>query len=394
MISMPREPVTSRSSSFRGERLQLVREFRAYTQKEMSTIVATSSAAISDFENGKRIPSDSLIERIAFESGFLTDFFYRRLEDPFLDAECSFRHRRAAAQRTKDQVRAHAALVSIVVDRLRGIFHFPEATIPSIQADIRADIERAAEGCRSAWQLDTNAPIRHVGRVLEHAGIVVIAGSVDVTKIDAFSRLGRNPLVFLNRARGTYPSRWNFDLAHELGHLVLHRELLTGSVETEMAADSFASAFLMPARSFGTEFRSRDFSWSLVFELKRRWQVSAAAIVRRGRDLGLISEVTYRRAFQYMSAKRWRVVGEPYEPDFQEPELFLEGLKAVRESQAGDLSTFAEELGFSGAVFRKVTGIPVKTNTSGPVIRFPGDDEHVLARESEPTLFPSQAPPR
>jgi Zn-dependent peptidase ImmA (M78 family) len=54
----------------------------------------------------------------------------------------------------------------------------------------------------------------------------------------------------------------------------------------------------VPAKPFGREFRTRAFRWQHIFELKQRWQVSAAAIVRRARDLNLLDDLAYRRAFQ------------------------------------------------------------------------------------------------
>lgn len=352
---MPREAAQSGSQPFRGERLQLVREFLGLTQKELSLALGTSAAAVSDFENGKRLPSDEFLSRLQSETGFLQHFFLTRVNDPFLEVECSFRHRRTTSQKDKDRVRAHAALIGMVIGVLRDYVRFPTVQVPTLSGQLQADFEQAAQQCRATWKLDLNAPIKQVGRVLEHAGIVVISGSVDVAKIDAFSRNSDNPLIFLNRTVGTFPSRWNFDLAHELGHLVLHRDMGTGSQETEIAADAFASSFLLPAEAFIREFTNKRFSWSLVFELKRRWQVSAAAIIRRGYDLDLINSVQYRRAFQYMSAKRWRVRGEPFEPKFQEPELFEDALSAVRLNYHPSLANFGEILGMSLRVFEEVT---------------------------------------
>jgi Zn-dependent peptidase ImmA (M78 family) len=235
-----------------------------------------------------------------------------------------------------------------------------------------SELEAAAEQCRIHWGLDTDAPILQVGRVLESAGVVIVPSTVDTTKIDAFSRHGKNSMIFLNRGAGTRPSRWNFDLAHECAHLVAHRNVPTGSLETEQAADQFASAFLLPARSFGREFRTRRFEWRHVFELKERWQVSAAAIVRRARDLHLLDELAYRRAFQYMSFKKWRTKGEPYEPKFQEPELFLGAINALLKSKKKTLAQLCAEVGISQKVFSDITGIQgLDTAQLGNLMAFP-----------------------
>lgn len=365
-------PVQSPSTAFWGERLQLVREFRAYTQKEMGDLLGVSHALISDYEKGKRFPSADLLNSLSDKTGFVPDFFLRRIEDPFLETQCSFRHRRNTAGRLKDQVRAQATLLGIIVSSFKSWLRFPEFNVPSIPALTTSELEVAAEQCRVHWGLDLDAPILQVGRVLESAGVVIVPSTVDTTKIDAFSRHGKNSMIFLNRGAGTRPSRWNFDLAHECGHLVVHRNFPTGSLETEQAADQFASAFLLPPRSFGREFRTRRFEWRHVFELKQRWQVSAAAIVRRARDLHLLDELEYRRAFQYMSFKKWRTKGEPYEPAFQEPELFLGAINALLKSKKKTLAQLCAEIGISQKVFNDITGIRGQdTAQLGNLLAFP-----------------------
>lgn len=356
------------SGRFWGERLQLVREFRGLTQKEMGGLLRISHAVISDYEKGKRFPAPIVLDMLSAETGFLPGFFLRRIEDPFLDSECSFRHRRSTAGRLKTQVRAQATLLGMVLSSLKALLRFPSFDVPQILASTPTEIEKAAEKCRVYWKLDIHAPILQVGRVLERAGVVIVPSSVDTTKIDAFSRHGNNSLIFLNRGANTRPSRWNFDLAHECGHLVLHGEMPTGSRATEEAADRFASAFLLPANAFGREFRTKQFSWQHLFELKRRWQVSLAALVRRARDLNLIDEDSYTRAFQYMSYKKWLRTVEPFEPAFQEPELLVNGLRALGTILKKTLPELCNDLCISEKVFAEITGttlsrgLPERTN--------------------------------
>jgi Zn-dependent peptidase ImmA (M78 family) len=139
----------------------------------------------------------------------------------------------------------------------------------------------------------------------------------------------------------------------------MHREVPTGSQETELSADQFASAFLLPKTAFAREFRTRRFSWEHVFEIKRHWQVSAAAIVRRARDLGFMDETSYRRAFQHMSFMKWRTEGEPYEPQFQEPELFLNALNALGNGVSKTILELCADLNLSPKTFADVTGFVV-----------------------------------
>lgn len=343
---------------FWGERLQLAREFRGITQKNLGSEVAASYSLISLCESGqKRNPAPDLIEACGSVLGFEPSFFYVPLEDAFREDECSFRHRRATSERLKAQIRAHATLIGMVIERLRSVFRFPKINLPRLPATSFEEIELAAEQCRQHWQLSLDAPILHLGRALEHAGVVIVRHLVQSTKVDAFSRYGRTSVIFLNQAIPS-TSRWNFDIAHECGHLVMHPGIPTGTVETEIAADRFASAFLMPRKAFSREFRTGTFSWKHIFDLKRRWQCSAGAIVRRAYDLGLLGAVAYRQAFKNMSARGW-TKGEPNEPAFQQPELLEGALRNLGIKVDLTLDQLCLELGFTPDTFKEVTGVPI-----------------------------------
>jgi Zn-dependent peptidase ImmA (M78 family)/transcriptional regulator with XRE-family HTH domain len=348
---------------FHGERLQLAREFRSLTQKELAEKICASHALISQYESGKkRSPSPLLVSSLVDELGFSEEFFYRKIEDSFLPHECSFRHRRAAAEKLKTRIRAHATLLGMVVGKLRNYFKFPALDLPSYPAQSDFEIESAAEATRHHWKLGIDAPLKYVGRVLENAGVIIVPHLVATTKVDAFSRQGQTTLIFLNEAIQS-TSRWIFDIGHECGHLVMHAGLPTGTVETEQAADRFASAFLMPRNAFSRDFGSQrgSVSFKRIFDLKRHWRTSAAAIVRRAYDLDLITAVDYRRAYQYMSLKGWRSAGEPYEPEFQKPELLRAAINALGPECGLTMNQLCMDLHFTPSTFRAVTNIEAPT---------------------------------
>lgn len=59
--------------------------------------------------------------------------------------------------------------------------------------------------------------------------------------------------------------------------------------------------------------------WPALFELKRHWQVSLAALLMRARTLKRMTEGTYRSAIKTASARGWRRVepvplGQPEQP--------------------------------------------------------------------------------
>jgi Zn-dependent peptidase ImmA (M78 family) len=204
--------------------------------------------------------------------------------------------------------------------------------------------------------------------VLENAGVVIVPNLVK-SDVDAFSRCGPTAIIFLNQAIKS-TSRWHFDIGHECGHLVMHRGIHTGSVETEDAANRFASAFLMPRKAFGREFHMSSFGWKHIFALKRRWNASAQAIVRRGYDLGLLSAVEYRKAYKYMSWKGWTSNGEPEEPAFQEPELLSLALNSLGSSVELTMETLCKDLRFTPKTFKAITGFAIPAAKRANVVSF------------------------
>ncbi|HUF54708.1 MAG TPA: ImmA/IrrE family metallo-endopeptidase [Dehalococcoidia bacterium] len=102
-------------------------------------------------------------------------------------------------------------------------------------------------------------------------------------------------------------ARSRFDAAHELGHLVIHGQLVWGIPEVEKQAHQFAAAFLMPRPDIVSEL-PHQVDWPVLFELKRKWQVSLAALLMRAKTLGLMTEATYLTAVKAASARGWRRV--------------------------------------------------------------------------------------
>jgi hypothetical protein len=89
--------------------------------------------------------------------------------------------------------------------------------------------------------------------------------------------------------------RRRFSLAHELGHLVLDTAGIP-SADEERLAHRFASAFLVPAAAARRELGVRRSGLALaeLEHLKRKYGVSMQAWTRRARDLGIVTEETYR----------------------------------------------------------------------------------------------------
>lgn len=125
------------------------------------------------------------------------------------------------------------------------------------------------------------------------AGEEVVFSEPEIAAIDAYSlHTAARPIIVLNPVKDDYyPQR--FDVAPELGRLIMHHDAKPGGKTAEAQANRFASEFLMPAEQVAP-FLPRSSSgrgWSQLAELKEHWRVTLAALLYRARALGVMSDV-------------------------------------------------------------------------------------------------------
>jgi Zn-dependent peptidase ImmA (M78 family) len=60
--------------------------------------------------------------------------------------------------------------------------------------------------------------------------------------------------------------------------------------------------------------------WPTLIDLKRRWQVSLAALLLRAKNLGRMTDASYLTAVKALSARGWRRQGaDPHQPPENPP---------------------------------------------------------------------------
>ena len=97
--------------------------------------------------------------------------------------------------------------------------------------------------------------------------------------------------------RGVHGERQRFNLAHELGHIVMEVE------GNEKVAQRFAGALRMPAEALWSNVARHRSSigWGELFVLKQLFGASVQAIVYRCGDLGIFPQVMTRKLFREFS---------------------------------------------------------------------------------------------
>lgn len=296
---------------FNGEKLRLVRLFQGLTLEELGHKVAVSRQYIQKLERGtENVPNKIMVEALAETLEVDPHFFYGTLGNDIVQSEeCHFRKLQTTPQYVRDRALAYGTIFNAILDIIEQKVKLPKPNIPLMEVKDRIDIERAAEKLRVHWGLRLDAPIANMNRTLETNGCIITQFSGVSEKIDAFSYMRSRPIIVKNNLKGD-TARARFDLAHECGHIVLHRNLTVGNHDLEDEANQFASAFLMPRNAFVGEFpknQTRRLNWQALYLMSKRWGVSIHALIRRAYELTLIDAVQYRNAYVYINRSQNKV---------------------------------------------------------------------------------------
>jgi Zn-dependent peptidase ImmA (M78 family)/DNA-binding XRE family transcriptional regulator len=335
---MVAETSTSLSSQFKPARLTIARQRRHLTRTDLAHKLKVTPRTITRWEHGEVQPSDENLESLAQELTFPVEFFRRPEPREVPIPAVSFRALSKTPAGLRDAALA-SARVALDVDRwISARFLTPSVDIPSL---VDYEPEHAASIVRERWGLGTQ-PIKNLLHVLESRGVRVFSLAVDAQAVDAFSFIvDDTPFILLNTRKTA--ERQRFDLAHELGHLVLHCEYSeTQGKKKESQAQMFAAALLMPAADvLGQPFGV--ITVDVILRAKRRWGVAAMALSHRLHELQLLTDWGYRDICIALSGAGYRRA-EPERAITPETSQLLRKVLASIRSTGGSVRTIAESL--------------------------------------------------
>ncbi|NQD87760.1 ImmA/IrrE family metallo-endopeptidase [Paenarthrobacter sp. CM16] len=220
-------------------------------------------------------------------------------------------------------------------------FDLPMLSVPDL---CEAGPEEAAQELRLLWGLGLD-PMPNLIRLAESKGVRVLSLPGGTADVDAFSiwEDGR-PFIFLSTRKSAERSR--FDVAHELGHLVLHGSLddcVGNEYDAEKEADRFASELLMP-RLFLRSNIGAEASLASALRLKEQLGVSAMAAVYALNRAGRLSDWSYRQACVELSRRGYRS-GEPNGMPRETSKVFGTAFPGLRRSKGWGTESIARQLG-------------------------------------------------
>lgn len=288
---------------FTPSRLRWARERLMLARTDLASVTGVSVSALTSYEKGSSNPDVRDIEVLAAELGVHPEFFYLHDMEEVPESVVSFRRASKTSKRQQCAARGAAQMAVEFFGVIESAFKLPDLQVPEIDD---ATPEQAAEEVRAQWHL-ADRPIADMMSLLESKGVRILSLDHRCKDVDAFC-FSRDGVSYIFVSTVKTAERQRFDLAHELGHLVLHADLSTDgakSKERERQADAFASAFLMPASRIYTQSMNGA-PVERILKAKKYWQVSAMAMARRLHDLKLLSDWQYRSVVIELSQRGYR----------------------------------------------------------------------------------------
>lgn len=308
---------------FMGTRL---REARALTQVALAELCGLPVLSVRRYEGDTVSPSPTAFKALVDALRFPKHFFLQpRAVTP---GELTF-FRSVHATSKSARTRAHWRInwIQSICAFLEEHLELPRVNLPvfDVPSDPReissSEIEALAEQTRRAFGLGDGV-ISNTVLLLESNGVVVSRATAGHPKIDAFSqwRSGSPPVVLLGNEKDC-AARSRLDVAHELGHLILHRHvapeffnLSSGHRLMEDQAQRFGGAFQLPASTFSDEFYAA--SLDHLLHLKSRWRLSIGAMLYRARQLDLLDDKTTQSLWRQRARWGW-ARHEPLDEELQ-----------------------------------------------------------------------------
>lgn len=313
----PNQQIRLICPEFRPDLLQLARMSAGMSQTELSQQSRISQSKISKLESGVQEPSPEQLDALA----------------QALDVEVAFFAQPQVLWGTANSLFRSNKLPRKVQDRLSGDFTLLRLTLlkmlQAVELEQRLALpsryvrgselspEGMAQQVRRDWMIP-NGPIGDLLAYMESAGILVVPMLFLPEKCDAVWIQGESQALSIIGYDPNAPGdRLRFNLAHELGHHLMHFASYSDK-DCEDEANRFAAELLMPEGQIRPWLQSLNLQKAL--NAKMRWKVSMQSLIFRAKHLREISGSRYTNLMAELSRQGWRT-NEPGDIPQEEPNL-------------------------------------------------------------------------
>lgn len=347
-----------------GARVRQARVLRQMTATAVMEHVGWRSPRQTRLEQAETATLDTLeFEALVALLRFPARFFTTAPVSRVAARDLLFRAPKATTVTEKEYLAVFANVVGDLVDQLNGVEKGPVVALEPLP--VGTDVVTAAAKARAWLGREAFEPIRYLTYDLEAAGVPVVlrakhsrstgriewdredeepAGGLTEKHLGCSARTGefrQRPLVLMRSIDSWERSRWT--VAHEIGHLVLHRH---GEVsdDQENEASRFASEFLAPAAAIAAEVTDAP-TLNHLIPVKLKWGISLGALIMHLRESKLIDErraaMLQRQLYTRINSETGRTWGKT-EPGWdarlpEQPRLLIKWIEACYGATSADM---------------------------------------------------------
>lgn len=313
---------------FIGENLSNLRILYGYSRKQLSEQLEITEQAIWQYENNYTTPKLQTINQLKQLFKVKSTYFYqpdilsKYIEKDTIPLMHIAYRSKVINLMAKTQTEAkHVEFLDSLINYLAYQLVLPSKKIIQLrnsvinylqQSDEKRDtqIAHVANLARDFLGLrpDTNDDLLFL---IEKSGVFVFEKAIgdDIDAYSLWTKTERPYIILGNLKRSSV--RRNFDIAHELGHLLLHYKVAFTHLDRkehktlEKEANLFAGAFLLPEAAFLADIKTviNPKNPDAYLDLKKKWKTSLQVLGYRAAHLGILDAKEHRNFYAAMHRK-------------------------------------------------------------------------------------------
>lgn len=368
---------------FVGKSLTNIRILNEMSRAQLAERLDITEQAVWQYENGYVSPKLDVVNKMKSIFNVKSSYFFKEdlLEYTSVDnvriERIAYRSETInSAIKTQSEL-IHVKFLDAFIKKIQSKIKYPRNIILELR-------EKVLDYLNSNQYVDRNLQIEYVANLareyigvpsgtnknllfyLEKSGAFIFEKSIG-EKIDAYSVWSEDniPYIVIGNIKKSAVRR-NFDLAHELGHLLLHYKMEFNMLDKkkykiyEDEAHLFASEFLLPAENFSQDLEGiiKKSNPDSYIELKEKWLVSLQAMVMRAKNLELITQSQSRYFWANLNSKKYREI-EPLDNELpiERPKKIQSILQLLFEKGIYTLDNLREDLKVDTKFISILTGI-------------------------------------
>lgn len=313
---------------FIGENLSNLRLMYGYSRKQLSDLLGVTEQAVWQYENNYTSPKMQTLNDLKSIFQVKSKYFYNNdILNRYFNPEnisitnIAYRSRvMNVISKTQSEAK-HVEFLDSFINYLTKKVAFPTEKIIQLRNQIIAYLNTSTDSrdiqikkCAQLARQNLGLPDESNNDLMfliEKSGVFVFEKAIG-NEIDAYSLWTKQdrPFIILGTMKQSAVRR-NFDLAHELGHLLLHYRVEFTSLDNaehknyEKEANQFAGAFLLPEKQFRLDIHSinRMTNPDAYIDLKRKWKTSLQVLGYHAANLGIMDAKGSRNFYASLHRK-------------------------------------------------------------------------------------------